>query len=225
MYPVRLPLPIRTDRLVLRPWRSDHPDDRAVYRRMMGDPDVVRYLYDPVLDHDRSDAQLADLTSTIAAPGGWMNLAVELVNVAGDVAGDVGGDVAGDVGGDVAGDVGGEAAGEAAPIGDVGLAWAGDDHRQAEIGYKFLPGHRGHGYATEAAAALVEVALTGLGAHRVCGKLDGRNSGSARVLERLGMRKEAHLVGSEWYKGGWADEVVYGVLADEWARRRSPGSG
>jgi RimJ/RimL family protein N-acetyltransferase len=102
-------------------------------------------------------------------------------------------------------------------VGDVGLSWASHAHRQAEIGYTFDARHRGHGYATEAAAAMVELAFTGLGAHRVCGRLDARNRASARLLERLGMRHEAHLIENEWVKGEWTDEAIYAVLAREWA--------
>lgn len=105
-------------------------------------------------------------------------------------------------------------------VGDVGLAWMGDDPHQAEVGYTFVPEHHGRGYATEAAGAVVDLAFTGLGAHRVIGRLDARNTSSARVLEQLGMRREAHLVQNEWVKGEWCDEVVYAVLADECAEGR-----
>jgi RimJ/RimL family protein N-acetyltransferase len=107
-------------------------------------------------------------------------------------------------------------------VGDVGIGWNSDVHRQAEVGYTFLPEHHGHGYATEAAAAMVDLAFTGLGAHRVMGNLDARNTASARVLERLGMRREAHLIQNEWVKGEWTDEIIYAVLADEWAERHTP---
>ncbi len=109
------------------------------------------------------------------------------------------------------------ASGEVA--GDVGLCWQSDEHRHAEIGYVFHPDHRGQGYATEAAKAVVELAFTALGAHRVTGRLDGRNRASAAVLERLGMRREAHLVENEWVKGEWTDEDIYAVLASEWNAR------
>jgi RimJ/RimL family protein N-acetyltransferase len=36
------------------------------------------------------------------------------------------------------------------------------------------------------------------------------------VLEKLGMRREAHLVENEWVKGEWQSEVVYAVLDREW---------
>ena len=52
--------------------------------------------------------------------------------------------------------------------------------------------------------------------HRVCGRLEARNAASARVLERLGMRREAHLVENEWVKDEWQSEFVYAILEREW---------
>jgi RimJ/RimL family protein N-acetyltransferase len=108
-------------------------------------------------------------------------------------------------------------------IGDLMLNYASATHRQAEIGYVFHPDVQGQGLATEAMRLVVDRAFAGLGLHRVYGRIDARNTASARVLERLGMRREAHLVENEWVKGEWTDEVVYGVLADEWARARLGG--
>jgi RimJ/RimL family protein N-acetyltransferase len=109
-------------------------------------------------------------------------------------------------------------------IGDCSLVWASAEHRQAQIGFLFHPDHHGHGYATEAAAALLALAFDGLRAHRVFGRLEARNTASARVLERLGMRKEAHLVENEHIKGEWQSEVVYALLEREWASRRAGGA-
>jgi RimJ/RimL family protein N-acetyltransferase len=108
-------------------------------------------------------------------------------------------------------------------VGDVGIGWVSDVHHVADIGYKLLPDRRGRGYVTEAAAALVDLAFTGFGAHRVCGRIDARNTASADVLERLGVRRQAHFLKNEWVKGEWTDEVVYAVLAHEWAERRARG--
>ena len=102
-------------------------------------------------------------------------------------------------------------------IGECSLRWVSSEHRQAEIGFILHPDHHGHGYATEAAAALLALAFDGLRVHRVIGRLEARNTASARVLERLGMRQEAHLVENEYVKGEWQSEVVYALLDREWA--------
>ena len=52
--------------------------------------------------------------------------------------------------------------------------------------------------------------------HRVVGRLEARNAASARVLERLGMRQEAHMIEHEYVKGEWQSEVVYALLDREW---------
>jgi RimJ/RimL family protein N-acetyltransferase len=104
-------------------------------------------------------------------------------------------------------------------VGDVLLRWTSREHRQGEIGYTFHPDHGGRGFATEAAGVMLRLGFEELGLHRIVGRLDGRNSASARVLERLGMRREAHLVQNELVKGEWTDEVVYALLEDEWRAR------
>jgi len=101
-------------------------------------------------------------------------------------------------------------------LGEVLLFWRSAEHRGGELGYMFDPTHHGRGYATEAAAALLPLAFDGLGLHRVFARLDARNGPSARLLERLGMRREAHFVSNEFIKGEWTDELIYGLLADEW---------
>ena len=50
----------------------------------------------------------------------------------------------------------------------------------------------------------------------IIARLDARNTASARVLEHLGMRREAHFVQNEFFKGEWSDELVYAMLNDEW---------
>ncbi len=63
---------------------------------------------------------------------------------------------------------------------------------------------------------MLTFAFESLGLHRVVGRLEPRNRGSARVLEKLGMRREAHLVENEWVKGEWQSELVYAILEREW---------
>jgi RimJ/RimL family protein N-acetyltransferase len=101
-------------------------------------------------------------------------------------------------------------------IGDVMFRWSSAKHRTAEVGYVFHPAYTGNGYATEAAHGLLHVAFDRLGLHRVTARVDARNAASARVLDRLGMRREAHLLQNEWFKGAWADEDDFAILEHEW---------
>jgi RimJ/RimL family protein N-acetyltransferase len=101
-------------------------------------------------------------------------------------------------------------------VGDVSLVWTSEAHRQAELGFVMHPAWHGRGYATEAARPLLAFAFETLGVHRVIGRLEARNAGSARVLEKLGMRREAHLVENEWVKGEWQSELVYAILDRDW---------
>jgi len=103
-------------------------------------------------------------------------------------------------------------------IGDIALCWVSERDRTAEIGFVFDPRHQGKGFATEAARALVDWAF-GAGFHRVTGRLEARNAASARVLEKLGMRLEAHFVENEWVKDEWQSERAYAILDREWTNR------
>ena len=105
-------------------------------------------------------------------------------------------------------------------VADMILHWVSRGHALGEIGYIVHPAHSGHGYATEAAAPLLAVAFDELGLHRVIGRTEVRNVASARVLEKLGMRREAHLVENEWVKGEWQSELVYAILDREWRSQR-----
>jgi RimJ/RimL family protein N-acetyltransferase len=105
-------------------------------------------------------------------------------------------------------------------IGECMLRLLSSEHRQGEIGFILHPDHHGRGYATEAAGLLLRLAFDELELHRVIGRLEARNAPSARVLERLGMRREAHLVENEFVKGEWQSEVVYALLEREWRPSR-----
>jgi len=101
-------------------------------------------------------------------------------------------------------------------VGDLAFHWVSERDRTAEIGFVFDPRHQGKGFATEAARALLDWAFTAAGFHRVIGRTEARNTASARVLEKLGMRLEAHFVENEWVKDEWQSELVYAVLQREW---------
>ena len=101
-------------------------------------------------------------------------------------------------------------------IGDCILHWSSRQHQLGEIGFVLHPDHHGRGYATEAARPLVEFGFEEVGLHRITGRLEARNTASARVLEKLGMRREALLIENEFVKGEWQSELAYAILDREW---------
>jgi RimJ/RimL family protein N-acetyltransferase len=101
-------------------------------------------------------------------------------------------------------------------VGDMVLHLLSQEHSTAEIGFMVHPDHQGHGYATEAARPLLKLAFEDVQVHRVIGRVESRNVASARVLEKLGMRREAHLIENEFVKGEWQSELVYAMLNSEW---------
>ncbi len=107
-------------------------------------------------------------------------------------------------------------------IGDFILHRQDDEQRQAELGYIIHPDHAGRGYATEAGRAMLTIAFEDMRMHRVFGRVEARHTGSARVLEKLGMRQEAHFVENEFVKGEWQSELVYAILDREWLGSAPP---
>ena len=88
--------------------------------------------------------------------------------------------------------------------------------KQVEVGYTFAPTFQGQGFATEALKTLFDHAFTERGLHRIYGVTDPRNLPSTRLMARLGMRQEAHHKEDLWFKGEWADDVVFAILEREW---------
>lgn len=108
--------------------------------------------------------------------------------------------------------------GEPGVVGEVRLTLMNAHARQAEIGWIFNPRFHGRGYASEAAHALAELAFDTLAVHRVYARLDVGNTASVRVCERLGMRREAHLVENDLDGGRWGSEYIYAALAADLKR-------
>lgn len=103
-------------------------------------------------------------------------------------------------------------------VGQCSLFYRSAEHQSGEIGYLIHPAHHRQGYASEASLALLRLGFDGLKLHRVFGRCDGRNAGSAGVMTKIGMRLEAHLVENEFVKGEWTDELIYAMLASEWEK-------
>ena len=179
--------PIRTNRLILRPFELGDIDDVLAYQSM---PEVVRYMYWQVRDRAEVTQVVKDRATMtkLAREGDRLQVAVVL-HANNKV------------------------------IGEVVLMYRSALHQQCELGYAFNPAYQGQGYAREAAEAMLVVGFRDYGLHRIFCQCDARNIPSYQLMERLGMRREAHLIHDELFKGEWADTLVYAMLREEWLKR------
>jgi RimJ/RimL family protein N-acetyltransferase len=168
--------------------------DLDALHAMFSRDDVVRYLYEAPRSRDETRALLERRMQSVAigGDGDTASFAIELTGRAPTV------------------------------VGDCMLHLISESHGQGEIGFVVHPDHHGRGYATEAGRAMLRVAFERLRLHRVVGRLEARNAASARVLDKLGMRREAHFVENEWVKDEWQSEFVYAVLDREWRASTDP---
>lgn len=104
-------------------------------------------------------------------------------------------------------------------IGDIGTHFSAGNSRQVEIGFTVSRANQGMGYGTEAVTGILDHLFGSLRKHRVFASVDPRNEPSVALLKRVGMRQEAHFRKSLWFKGAWADDVVFGILASDWKSR------
>lgn len=101
-------------------------------------------------------------------------------------------------------------------VGDLGVRFPKEDTRQVELGITIDPRHQRQGYGVEAVKGVLDHLLGRLGKHRVFASVDPQNEAAIALLERVGMRQEAHFRESLWMKDEWADDIVYAVLKSEW---------
>ncbi len=88
---------------------------------------------------------------------------------------------------------------------------------EAELGWAIDPAFAGHGLAKEALERVLRLCFTDLGLRRVTARCFSGNEPSWRLMERLGMRRESHLVAAALHREhGWMDGYGYALLATEW---------
>ena len=102
-------------------------------------------------------------------------------------------------------------------IGDLGVHLH-QNRRQADLGFTLAAQFQGHGYAAEAVRGILDQLFRVQDLHKVSADCDARNVRSAALLERAGFRKEGHLRAHSWFKNEWTDDLLYGLLADDWPR-------
>jgi RimJ/RimL family protein N-acetyltransferase len=121
---------------------------------------------------------------------------------------------------------------DGAVIGDLMLApedaWAQAEVQElakgvhAEIGWCIDPAYGGRGLATEAVLALIALAFDQLRLRRLTANCFADNEPSWRLMERVGMRREAYTVRDSLHRSGeWLDGMTYALLAEEWRATRA----
>lgn len=108
---------------------------------------------------------------------------------------------------------------DGALVGDLGVHFPATVREAVELGVSLHPDHQRQGLAAEAMGAVLDRVLGPMGYRRVVGSVDPRNTASAALLRSLGFRQEAHHVQSVWLHGEWVDDVIFALLAAEWADR------
>ena len=109
-----------------------------------------------------------------------------------------------------------ETADEPEPVGEIAIPWVRDTHGSGMLMYWIAPAHQGHGYATEAAELVVDHAFHERRLNKVWAHVLASNTGSQRVLEKLGFTQEGRLRQNCFIDGDFEDVYHYGLLAEEW---------
>jgi RimJ/RimL family protein N-acetyltransferase len=100
-------------------------------------------------------------------------------------------------------------------LGDLALHRLEEQPDTFEVGVTLARSAQGRGVASEALTALLEFLFTREHAHRVVAYCDSRNDAVARLLTKLGFRRESTHVDADWFKGEWTTLHGYALLARE----------
>jgi len=90
------------------------------------------------------------------------------------------------------------------------------ESERVELAYTLAYQHWGKGLTTEAARAVIDWAFQNYNFNRIYAWSDPRNIGSWRVMEKLGMKREGLLRSHMKWNGEFRDQVYYGILRSEW---------
>ena len=80
------------------------------------------------------------------------------------------------------------------------------------------------GYGTEMGRSLLKLGFDTLGVRRIVADCNALNRGSYRIMELIGMRREAHFIksnrGNSALNHEWCDRYQYAILKEEWLAMR-----
>jgi len=109
---------------------------------------------------------------------------------------------------------------EAKVIGNCQLTITSLESQQGVLGFSFNPRYTGRGLATRAVNEALAFGFTQLKLHRIMAVVDVRNDRSWRLMERLGMRREGHIMHGNRFNGEWIDDYHYALLSNEWTEKK-----
>ena len=100
-------------------------------------------------------------------------------------------------------------------IGAIGLL-INRDFDRGELGYWIGKPYWGNGYCTEAARAILRYSFVEINLNRIYANHFIENLASGNVMKKIGMKKEGVLRQHIKKWDQYHDEVVYGILKQEW---------
>jgi len=108
-----------------------------------------------------------------------------------------------------------------AAVGDIGLWLIDLHHRSAHIGISLLPSARGQGLGRDALEVICWYGFQVRGLHRLSLETLSVNSAMQATALTCGFVEEGRLRSASWHLGSRVDEVLYGLLVDDWRARQS----
>jgi ribosomal-protein-alanine N-acetyltransferase len=109
--------------------------------------------------------------------------------------------------------------GDAKLIGTCAFGMWEREHNRAELGYVLNRDYWGQGYMPEAVRTIVDFGFRHMGLNRIEARCEVPNTGSARVMEKVGMAFEGVLREQIYEKGSYRDMKIYAILRREWVSR------
>ena len=100
-------------------------------------------------------------------------------------------------------------------IGQLNACYESATNKTASIGWVLNPEFSGQGFATEALKAWIDHVFAINDFHRLTAKIDQRNIASAKLAQRVGMRKEGEYREDDFFKGEWTSTWQYALLRSE----------
>lgn len=186
---------IKTERLLLRPHKQSDLADLHIYS---ADPEVVKFMqWGPNTEQQSRDFLSNCIAGQSIDEKQNYDFAVELVDNSGFPEARAG-----------------------QMVGSISLRLPKPDAKLGEIGYCYARSTWGKGVASEAAEAVMKFGFEDLGLHKISATCDPFNFGSAKVLQKAGMRLEGFLKKHIYIKGIWRDTLLFGTAREDQAQNK-----